>query len=541
MLVCPGCGRENPDDAKFCNGCGAALVPAAPAREVRKTVTVLFSDVTGSTSLGERLDPEAVRRVMARWFEAARGVLERHGGTVEKFVGDAVMAVFGIPVLHEDDALRAVRAAADLRDELDRLNAGLERDHGVQIEVRTGVNTGEVVAGEGQTLATGDAVNVAARLEQAAAPGEILLGARTLSLVRAAVEAEPVEPLALKGKAEPVPAFRLKSVRRDAPGFARRLDAPMVGRDGELAQLAQAYRRAIEERAPYLFTVLGTAGIGKSRLTYEFLAGVRAEATILRGRCLPYGDGITYWPLSEMLQEAAHHELRARLLELLAGEPDAELIAGRLAGTLGAAGPGATSEETAWAARKLFERLARERPLVIVFDDLHWGEPTLLDLVDHLIDWSRGAPILVLCLARPELLEVRPGWGGGKLNATSILLEPLSEEQAVELIEGLLGENPLDAVVRARIADAAEGNPLFVEQMLAMLREDGADVELAVPPTIQALLAARLDRLGREERAVIGRASVEGKVFHRSAVAELAPDELRGAVGATSSRSSGRS
>ncbi len=533
MPACRCCGKENPEDARFCNECGAPLgaEPAAP-REVRKTVTVLFSDVTGSTALGERLDPEAVRRVMARWSEAMRSVVERHGGTVEKFVGDAVMAVFGIPVLHEDDALRAVRAAAEMRNALAALDEELERDYRVRIESRTGVNTGEVVAGEGETLATGDAVNVAARLEQAAAPGEIMLGEQTLRLVRDAVEAEAVEPLALKGKSDLVAAYRLVRVRAGAPAFARRLDAPMVGRELELAQLRQAYERAVRERAAILFTVLGTAGIGKSRLAQELLDGVRGDTTVLRGRCLPYGEGITFWPLLEMLQEAAHHELRARLVEMLAGEQDAELIAGRLAAAVGAADWAGSTEETFWAVRKLFERLARERPLVVVLDDLHWAEPTFLDLVDHVADWSRDAPILLLCLARPELLELRPDWAGGKLNATSFLLEPLSGEESQELIDRLRGESDLAAETRARIAAAAEGNPLFVEQMLAMLSEDGEGAgEMQVPPTIQALLAARLDRLGREERAVIERASVEGKVFHRGAVVELAPEELRPAVG----------
>ncbi len=336
MPACPDCGRENPPGARFCNACGAPLAVAAEEpREMRKTVTILFADVTGSTALGERLDPEAVRRVMGRWFESARNVLERHGGTVEKFVGDAVMAVFGIPTLHEDDALRAVRAAAELDQALAELNSALERDHGVRLEVRTGVSTGEVVAGEGETLATGDAVNVAARLEQAAQPGEILLGPDTFLLVRDAVDADPVRPLRLKGKAEPVEARRLRSVRPGVAGFERRLDAPLVGRRLELAQLRQAYERAVRERRASLFTLLGPAGIGKSRLVEEFCHSIAGEATVLRGRCLPYGEGITYWPLVEMLQDAGRHGPAARVRELLAGEPDAELVAARLDVALG--------------------------------------------------------------------------------------------------------------------------------------------------------------------------------------------------------------
>ena len=278
-----------------------------PGGEVRKTVTVLFCDVTGSTSLGEQLDPESLRNLMSRFFEEMRAVLERHGGTVEKFIGDAVMAVFGIPAVHEDDALRAVRAAADMRDALASLNKELERDRGVTIASRIGVNTGDVVAGDAaaqQSLVTGDAVNVAARLEQAAAPGEILIGAPTMSLVRDAVVAEPVEPLVLKGKAEPVDAFRLVEVGAGILGVARRLDTPMVGRASELDALREALGRAIRDRSCVLATILGAPGVGKSRLTREFLQGIQ-DATVIRGQCLSYGDGITYWPVVEMLTAVA--------------------------------------------------------------------------------------------------------------------------------------------------------------------------------------------------------------------------------------------
>ena len=365
---------------------------------MRKTVTVLFADVTGSTALGERLDPESFRRVMARYFDVARGCLERHGGTVEKFIGDAVMAVFGVPVVHEDDALRALRAAVDLRDALESLNEELERSYGVTLQLRTGVNTGEVVTGTQERLVTGDAVNVAARLEQAAEPGEILIGEQTYRLVRGAIDAEKTAPLVLKGKGESVSAYRLLGIIEGASLLERHLDAPLVGRDKELARVRSAFDEAVSTRRCRLLTVLGPPGIGKSRLARELSAVVDGEATVLTGRCLPYGEGITYWPLVEIFHEAgAEDELE---VALSAGSP----------------------EEVFWSVRKALEQRARERPLALVVEDIHWAESTLLDLIEHLGDWTRDAPLLLLCLARPELLDERPAWGG-----ESITLEPLSE------------------------------------------------------------------------------------------------------------------
>ncbi|MGH2995201.1 MAG: adenylate/guanylate cyclase domain-containing protein, partial [Gaiellaceae bacterium] len=458
------------------------------AREARKTVTVVFSDVTGSTSLGEQLDPEALRRVMERYFEEMRTVLERHGGTVEKFIGDAVMAVFGIPELHEDDALRAVRAADEMRETLAALNEELERERGVTIAVRTGVNTGEVVSGEpggGQFFATGDAVNVAARLEQAAAPGEILLGDQTRRLVKDAVELEAVDPLALKGKTDAVEAWRLLGLLEGAPGFARRLDAPLVGRADELDRLCREYERARDGPACGLCTVLGAAGVGKSRLASELAESVEGEATVLVGRCLSYGEGITYWPLAEIVSD-----LRRR-------PETAALVDERVAAAVGLADAPSSTEETFYAVRKLFETLAEERPLVVVLDDVHWAEPTLLDLVEHVVDWSSHAPIFFLALARPDLLDSRPSWAAARENATHLRLEPLGAAESEALIGNLAGANVTEAL-RQRVAEAAEGNPLFLEQMVALLIEDGhhnGEGELAVPPTIQALLSARLDRL----------------------------------------------
>jgi class 3 adenylate cyclase len=476
--------------------CGAPRAEPSPTREQRKTLTILFCDVAGSTALGEQLDPEALRRVMRRYFEEMTAVIERHGGTVEKFIGDAVVAVFGIPHVREDDALRAVRAAAEIRERLPEVAQEL----GVALTFRTGINTGEVVVGAGQTLATGDAMNVAARLEQAAPPGEILIGADTRRLVRDAVEIEAVEPLELKGKAEPVPAFRLVSVDFQADAVARHLDAPMVGRERELELLRGAYDRAVRESSSQLFTLLGSAGAGKSRLTAELIAGLGDEALVVRGRCLHYGDGVTFWPLVEILMQL--------------GEPAAPVLDRISAGAAGVA------EELFWDVRRLFEEVAAEQPLVAIFDDLQWAEPMLLDLLDHIADLSRGVPILLLCVARPELLDERPGWGGGKVNATTVLLEPLGEQECEAMLAGL-GDG-LDPDTAARIVRACGGNPLFLEEMVALVRDGGGADKL--PPTIRALLDARLERLGDGERSVIERGAVEGEVFHQAAIRALVDD-----------------
>jgi class 3 adenylate cyclase/tetratricopeptide (TPR) repeat protein len=586
MASCPSCAASNPDAARFCMACGVALLApagatvrsdgraAAPAgngaslptestgpgvavRETRRTVTILFSDLADSTGLGERLEPETVRRVLDRYFGAMRVVIERHGGTVEKFVGDAIMAVFGLPVAHEDDALRAVRAAADMRAALEGLNAELERLWRLRLSVRIGVNTGEVVTGNpsaGSTFVTGDAVNVGARLEQVARAGDILLGATTVRLVRGAVTTEALPPLTVKGKAEPILAHRLLAVAQRAQPIAGRLNSPLVGRKREIKLLREAFERSRSGPSCQLMTVLGAAGVGKSRLVREFLQSVREEATILRGRCLPYGDGITYWPVTQTIRAAARvadtagaAAARDRLTGMLTGQDRAAAIADGLLGALGMAGESpARAEEIAWATRRLYETLAARRPLIVVFDDLHWAESSLLDLIEHVADWSRRAPILLCCMARPELLEARPNWSGGKRNAATTLLEPLSAEDSGRLAANLLGGWQMPDIAARRIVEAGEGNPLFVEELVAMLVDDGrlrptsdgwvpvGDLaDLVVPPTIAALIAARLDRLARRERSAIERASVVGKQFSRGAVAELTPDDERPAVPAS--------
>jgi class 3 adenylate cyclase/tetratricopeptide (TPR) repeat protein len=530
-------------------------VDSAAPREVRKTVTVLFADVAGSTALGDRFDPESMRRVMGRYFDEMRTILELHGGTVEKFIGDAVMAVFGIPFVHDDDPLRAVKAALEMRARLSLLNEELEVQWGVRLDVRMGLNTGEVVAGGpgASTYATGDALNVASRLQQEAGLGEILIGPQTQRFVRDQVMIEELEPLTLKGKALPVAAFRLLGLVSGPVANVRRLDSPMVGRQRERRRLHDAFDQAVADNSCQLFTVLGLAGVGKSRLMQEFFSDLAGQALVISGRCLPYGESITYWPLLEAVREAvglndadSPEQARAKLIAVLGDDRRGDVVAQRVAEMIGLAETISGVEDSFDAARALFEALARKQPLVLVFDDIHWGAATFLDLIEHLADWTRGAGILLACMARPELLDARPGWGGGKLNATSVLLEPLSEEECGRLIENLVGEAKLAGEVEARIAEAAEGNPLFVEEMLSMLiddhllvREDGSWVatrELAtvpVPPTIQALLAARLDRLNPDERAVIERAAVAGKVFTDGAVDALANDALRPAVNAS--------
>ena len=510
---------------------------------MRKTVTVLFSDLIDSTPLGEHLEAETYRKVISRYFIEVSRVLEHHGGTVEKFIGDAVMAAFGIPVVHEDDALRAVRAATELRGSLAKLNEQLRADYGIELATRMGINTGEVVAGdptEGHAFASGEAVAIAQRLEAAASPGEILIGEATHRLVRDAVLVEPLAPLPVKGRTKPVEAWRLLAVVTGAPAFARRFDSPLVGRERELALLRQAFRRAVDERTCHLFTVLGAAGVGKSRLVNELLSTLGEDGRYLIGRCVPYGEGITFWPLRDVIRQAASitptlpsDDARRRLTDLMATASDADVVVDHLAAVTGLAESDPSSEEIFWAARKLFETLARERPIIAAFDDLQWAEPTFLDLLDHLADWTRNAPVLIVCLTRPELLDERTTWGGGKPNATSILLEPLKDDHVDRLIGNLLG-GEVDEDVRRSLRKAGEGNPLFVEELLAMLIEAGHlgqrdggwhaldDVAGAsTPPTIQALLAARLDQLPPQERVVLERAAVVGRLFSREALAAV--------------------
>jgi class 3 adenylate cyclase len=521
MARCAACGAENPGGARFCNSCGSQL--AAPTPERRKLVTAVFCDVSGSTALAERVDAEAVFGLMRSYFESARAALERHGGSVEKFIGDAVVGMFGVPEAHEDDALRACRAALEIRDEAARLG----------IAVRIGVNTGEVVTGEvggramfasGDAVVLGDAVNVAARLEQAAESGEVLIGEPTWRLVRDAAVVEAREPVQAKGKAEPVVAYRVLGVT--APGQPPRLGAaPLAGRDDELAALVGAFEDVVAEGHCRLVTVVGEPGIGKSRLASELIERVGAQARVARGACLSYGEGITYWAIGQAVrelvgirEEQSLEEARAVLDASLAGSPDGEAVASQIAQLLGLASGSTTPQELAWAVRRFLAAAAGAEPLIVVIDDIQWAERVLLDLLGGLPAALQGEPVLVLCLARPELLERDPDW------PVAVRLAPLGPGAVESLLAGLGAPDRL----RERLAAGAAGNPLFAEELVAWLGE-GGDLD-EMPAGLNALLGARLDRLDPEERDALERGAVEGEVFHHGAVVELSEERARPAI-----------
>jgi class 3 adenylate cyclase len=550
-MRCQRCGEERPDRGGPCGSCGEAL-PRVPAAHARKVVTLVFVDLVGSTALGERLDAESVRWVMSRFYETAQEILEGHGGTVEKFVGDAVLAVFGIPRAREDDALRGVRAASELRDRLQGLGREVGERFGAPFSARIGVNTGEVIAGDGtsrQAFASGDAVNVAARMEQAAAPGEVLLGEATMRLVRDAVRAEPVGPLALAGKAAPVSAWRLVEVATRGTGVSRWVDVPLVGRSSELARLYAAWRNALDEQAVRVVHVIGPAGMGKSRLLGELAQRVQADGRVLRGSCLHYGDGITFWPIAEVLRQAGGiddgdpvDEVERKLAALVEGADDRVAVLERIGPAVGLPGSGAVLEEAFWAIRRVFETLARRQPLLVILDDVHWAEETLLDLIEYL-GWTRGVPLLLVCAARPELLERRPSPVGPSAGASTIALQPLDEQEVAQLMLRQLDSMPLPDSLHERVLEVAGGNPLFVQELVRMLVDDGlivrrdgvwettSDVhELAMPPTVQAVLATRLDQLEPAERDVAQRASVVGQVFWAGAVRDLSAEAERARV-----------
>ena len=541
MQVCPSCAEENPPRFRLCGFCGAALTAAPPSQEQRKRVTILFCDLKGSTSLGERLDSESLREVMARYFDVMSAAITRHEGSIEKFIGDAVMAVFGIPRVREDDALRAVRAVREMQEGLLLLNDDLERAYGVRLANRIGVNTGEVVAGSGavagQRMLIGDPVNVAARLEQSADEMEALIGELTYRLVRDYVRVEQVEPLELKGKAERIPAYRLVAVhaRRAQPS----IDERFVGREEEVAALEAALGRAVTSRGCELVVVIGEAGVGKSRLLQELTRRVSQRALVIRGHCLSYGSGVTFWPLVEAVREAAgiteEDDLAAAQQKLLEAVDDDAKVADRIGSAVGLSDQQYPLHEIYWGARKLVEILARNRPLVLVLEDLHWAEPVLFDLVEAVVASVSNAPALVVALGRPELLERHEAWA----SESQISLGALSDADAGLMIDQVLDDAPLAPDARRRIVEAADGNPLFVEQLVSMMVDEGLLRQVEgtwdldelpvgwVPPTIHALLSARLDHLDQGERSVIDPASVIGFHFPADALNELVEEFVR--------------
>ena len=496
------------------------------AEERRKTVTVLFVGIVDFTNIAGALDPEVLRSIMRRYFDTVRTIVERHGGTVEKFIGDTAMAVFGVPLMHEDDALRAVRSAKDLGEALVSLNTDLERDQGLALQIRTGINTGEVLAGDaasGEPFATGPAVTIAMRLQQEALPGETLLGEATRAVLHEAAALEPVEQIETDAPLGPIRAFRLLAVG-DRAGLRPQSSAAFVGRQEELAALRRVFDAARAERRSRVVTVLGEAGIGKTRLISEFASSLGGDATTLVGRCVSYGEGATYLPLAEIVRQVAPERPQATIAALLKGDENAALIAERMAELAGLGEGAAPTGELFWAVRRFLESLARSRPVVAVLEDVHWAEPTLLDLVEYLGAWSSDAPVLVLCIARPELLDKRPGW---RTTTETIPLAPLSSDESETLLAELGAEAELSKDTRARILEAAEGNALFVEQLLGYVTEDvGPErFEEGIPPSIDALLASRLDALDSDDRAVLERAAVVGKDFLRSAILHLSPPD----------------
>jgi class 3 adenylate cyclase/tetratricopeptide (TPR) repeat protein len=482
----------------------------------RKLATVLFVDLVDSTSLVAASDPEIVRRRVTAFFEHVSECIERHGGTVEKFAGDAVMAAFGIPQAHEDDAERAIRAALAVR---------ASASDG-ELQMRMGVESGEVVTEEtDSTFATGDAVNLAARLQQAAEPGQILVGPAAHRLTLGRVQVDELGPIDVRGREEPVWVWAALSADGRVP--ARVAVTPLVGREHELELLENTFARSVRDRRAHLFTVYGEPGVGKSRLTNEFLASLEGT-TVLTGRCLPYGESITYWPLAEMVKGAADiadddplDVAIEKLRDSCPAEAVAELL-GLAIGVLEAVHGERSQQEISWAAREWAQLMAQTQPLVLVFEDIHWAEEPLLELIEHMTSWVRDGSLLILCLARPELLDVRSDWGGGRVRATSIELEPLGEADSELLIDALSEDGSLAPETRRALLEKTEGNPLFLEEVMLTVAEFG-EVEAAagIPDTLQALIAARIDRLCAESKAVLQRASVIGRTFWGSSLEHL--------------------
>jgi class 3 adenylate cyclase len=522
---CRVCEQANPEDARFCSACGAALT-TEPTREERKVVTVLFADLVGFTSRAEQLDPEDVRAVLAPYWERLRRELERRGGTVEKFIGDAVMALFGAPTAHDDDPLRAVGAALAIRD--------WARDE-ADVQVRIAVNTGEALVllgarpSEGEGMAAGDVVNTTARLQAAAPVNGVLVGETTYRATRDVVEYREHDAVAAKGKAEPIPVWEAVQVRSRLGMDVERATLPLVGRTRELGVIVDAFDRARADREPQLVTLVGVPGIGKSRLVGEFLSRLEQDPELIwwrQGRALPYGEGVSFWALADMVKaqagidendddRTAAAKLRASV-ETYVDEDERDWVLDQLLPLVGGERTGSGESAPAW--RRYFEGLAEARPLVAVFEDMHWADDGLLDFIDHLVEWATGVPLLVIATARPELLDRRPAWGGGKLNVSTIALTPLSDQEAAAIIHGVLEQSALPVETQQALVERAGGNPLYAEQFARLYMERGTADDLPMPENVQGLIAARLDGLGPEEKRVMQDAAVFGKVFWAGAL-----------------------
>jgi class 3 adenylate cyclase len=533
MVTCTACGQENPPESRFCNACGAELTAPDIAREERKVVTVVFADLVGFTARAEQMDPEEVRALLAPYHARLRSELELFGGTVEKFIGDAVMALFGAPVAHEDDPERAVRAALSIRD--------WAREHEDELQVRIAVNTGEALVAlgarpdQGEAMASGDVVNTTSRLQSAAPVNGILVGETTWRATRHSIDYEDHEPVEAKGKTEPIPVWEAAEARaRHGVDVTQESRAELVGREEELGVLRDALSRAQREPSVQLVTLVGVPGIGKSRLVFELLEHVRATPGLVtwrQGRSLPYGEGVSFWALGEMLKAQAG-VLEADPPEVVASKLDEsvdELVdpaeagwvkrhLGVLAGSSDDAEVSANRDEAYAAWRRYLEALAEQRPTVLVFEDLHWADDGLLDFVDHLIEWATDVPLLVLATTRPELFTRRSGWGGGKRNAVTLSLSPLGDADTAKMIGSLLGRSVLPAETQTALLERAEGNPLYAEQYARMFAESGDVEDLPLPENVQGIIAARLDALPAAEKELVQNGAVLGKVFWSGAL-----------------------
>jgi class 3 adenylate cyclase len=548
MPSCRACGQDNPEIARFCLACGAPLAEETPHREERRIVSVVFVDLVGFTSRSEQLDPEDVRAILTPYHGTVRDELESFGGVVEKFVGDAVMAVFGAPTAHGDDPERAVRAALAVRDAVTALNTEQPE---LELRIRGAVTTGEAVVtlsarpALGEAMVAGDVVNTASRLQQHAPVGEILVGEETYRATQGPIEYEPAEPVTAKGKTQPIAVWRAVA----APTLSGERDlssTPFVGRTREVGLLDATWERVERERRPHLITVLGAPGVGKSRLSAEFTQRVASRGgRVVRGRCLPYRERSAYGPFATQVKElagiydsddvaVATGKLRT-LVERLVGKEEAEAVAGHIAILLGFETKATTPDRDSLfqSVRVFIEAGARDEPTAFVFEDIHWADPALLDLIELLATRLHDLPVLLLTLARPELLDTRPAWGGGLLAYNALPVEPLGGKDASELALNLLGAE----TKASEVAEAAEGNPLFIEQLAAVLHERGEQAG-GLPTTIRGLVSARLDALPAEEREVMLDASISGRIFWRGGLARIArdPDCLGAALAALERR-----